>query len=413
MPWQERNRMSLRLEFVRFAQQEGANVAALCRQFGIARKTGYKWLGRYAAAGPAGLADRSRRPRRAPARTGPAVEQRVLDLRARHPAWGGRKLRRRLQDLGHAAVPAASTITAILHRHGLIDPADAQQRQPWRRFERPRPNDLWQMDFKGDFAVATGQRCYPLTVLDDHSRFALGVRACANYQTRTVRAELTGLFQRYGLPRAMLMDNGSPWGGGPRTARCLGYSRLTVWLLRLDIGALHGRPYHPQTQGKDERFNRTLQTELLRDQVFADHAAAQRAFDPWRDVYNTERPHEALDLATPVQRYQPSPRAFPEALPPLEYLGTDHVRTIAPAGQLRFRGRAWWFSEAFAGQRVGLRATAEDGVWAIYFGRFHVADLDERGPGVRRPRGAPPVAALPAAPPGAPPSETRADDTHG
>src|SRR5579863_5196204 len=168
--------MDRRREFVMLFEQEGANRRELCRRFGVSPSTGYELARRYRAAGEAGLADRSRRPHRSPARTAAAMETAVLDLREEHPSWGGRKLRHRLEVLGHAGVPSASTVTAILHRHGKIEPAESAKRQAHERFERAAPNELWQMDYKGHFALSHG-RCHPLTVLDDHSRYALGVRA--------------------------------------------------------------------------------------------------------------------------------------------------------------------------------------------------------------------------------------------
>lgn len=398
MPWQECSRMSSRLEFVTLATKPDANVAELCRRFRVSRKTGYKWIERFNRGGAEALADQSRRPRCSPTRTDDSLEQQVVQLRERHPAWGGRKLHHRLKALGCDKPPAPSTITSILHRHDLIDPCVSRQHEPLQRFERPRPNDLWQMDFKGDFALANGKRCHPLTVLDDHSRYSLGLRACMNQQFASVQQELTHIYQHFGLPRAMLMDNGTPWGVcGRIREENLGLTRLTVWMMRLDIEPIHGRPYHPQTQGKDERFHGTLKRELLRDQVFDDHPDAQNKFDPWREVYNFDRPHEALGMATPAQRYQPSERSFPAKLPELEYLGEDEVRSVNPVGQIQFKRRTFKLSEAFGGHRVGLRATAVDGVWAVYFGRFHVADLSEHTGKAARPRRLLPVATLPPA----------------
>jgi transposase InsO family protein len=186
-------------------------VSELCRRFGISRKTGYKWLGRSASEGPAGLGERSRRPGRSPARTEATLEARVVELRSAHPAWGGRKLHRRLLDLGHEQVPAASTITAILRRHGRLEAAESAKHTAFTRFEHAAPNDLWQMDFKGHVALAQG-RCHPLTVLDDPSRYALALAARGNERTETVQGHLSALFGHYGLPWRMLMDNGSPWG---------------------------------------------------------------------------------------------------------------------------------------------------------------------------------------------------------
>ena len=194
-----------------------------------------------------------------------------LAVRAEHPAWGGRKIRRRLQDLKHPAVPSASTITAILHRQGRIAAAASAGHKPFERFERAAPNELWQMDYKGHFATRAG-RCHPLTVVDDHSRYAVGLRACGDERGGTVQAELSAIFRRYGLPERMLMDNGSPWGSDALHR----HTWLTVWLLELGIAVSHGRPYHPQTQGKDERFHRTLTAEVIGRRAFADLAECQR-----------------------------------------------------------------------------------------------------------------------------------------
>ena len=244
MPWSEVSVMDLRLEFVMLAEQPGSNVSALCRRFGISRKTGYKWLGR--AGSGAALSDRSRRPRSNPRRTPEGMEAAVLAVRSDHPCWGGRKIARRLVDLGETDVPAPSTVTAILQRHGV---ALGQAGTPaaFQRFERSRPNELWQMDFKGHFALAQG-RCHPLTVLDDCSRFNLCLAACGNEQGETVQGHLRAAFRRYGLPEWIIVDNDSPWGDGPNTP----YTPLGVWFLRLGIGLSHSRPYHPQTLGKDE-----------------------------------------------------------------------------------------------------------------------------------------------------------------
>jgi transposase InsO family protein len=346
MPWNATCVMSLRVEFVTLAGVEGANMSELCSRFGISRKTGYKWLGRHGAGGRAGLADGSRRPHDSPRRTVAAMEERVLRLREKHPAWGGRKLRRVLTDEGATDVPAASTITEILRRHGRLDEAEAARHRAFVRFERAAPNDLWQMDFKGHFGLDDGRRCHPLTVLDDHSRFNLGLRACGDEQGTTVRRELTTIFRRYGLPRQMLMDNGSPWGGdGPWEL-----TPLTVWLLRQGIDVAHGRPYHPQTQGKEERFHRTLKVELIAAGGFGELDACQPRFDPWRDTYNLVRPHEALNLATPASRYRPSTRSFRETLPPLEYAPDCRVRKVQAEGWFSFNGRLFRTAKAFRGE---------------------------------------------------------------
>lgn len=376
MPWQEASLMSLRHEFIALATQEGANIRALCRRFEISPKTGYKWLARYQQAGLAGLADRSRRPHHTPGRTPAAVEARVLALRDTHPRWGGRKLKRRLEDQQVPTVPAASTITAILRRHDRIEPAATAAHTPWQRFAHPAPNDLWQLDFRGHQPLAGGRdRCHPLSVLDDHSRFLLGLVACPDEQETTVRAALTQVFRRYGVPRRILSDNGPPWGA----AGLGGVTRLELWWVRLGITVRHGRPYHPQTQGKVERFHRTLAAELGGDDRYPDLATAQRAYSHWRAVYNLERPHEALGLAVPAQHYQPSPRPFPETLPPLEYAPDDQVRRVQSNGTLSYRNTVYRVGKALAGEQVGLRPATTDGHLAVYYGWAQLGHLDLRG----------------------------------
>ena len=373
MPWSEVSIMDQREEFVRLARQEGSNMRALCRRYGVSPTTGYTWLGRYEAEGRCGLADRSRRPHSSPGRTAPEIEQRVLALRDAHPAWGGRKLRQRLLRLGVAPVPAISTITEILRRHGRLDGKAAAKHRAFQRFEHAAPNDLWQMDFKGHFALAAG-RCHPLTLLDDHSRFALGLEACADERGATVRDRLTAIFRRYGLPRRILADNGAPWGDDAQSR----HTKLTVWLLRLDVALSHPRPYHPQTQGKVERFHRSIDAELLAGPSPDDLADCQRRFDAWRHVYNAERPHQALDLAVPLDRYRPSQRSFPETLPPLHYDSHDIVRRVMPTGCLCWQGRRWRVGKALAGQDVAIRPTTTHGGFNVCLGQHRLATINLR-----------------------------------
>jgi transposase InsO family protein len=375
MPWKVSSTMSQRQEFVMLASVENANIRQLCRRFGISPTTGYKWLGRYQAKGVAGLRDQSRRPLHSPTRTCAELEQKVVQLRGQHPAWGGRKLQARLQALKEPEVPSPSTITAILHRHQLITPEASAQHKPYRRFEHPHPNDLWQMDFKGDFALAYG-RCYPLTVLDDHSRFALGLVACGNQTTTTVQTALTEIFRRYGMPYRMSMDNGFPWVAFTNQKRC--WTQLTVWFLRLGIRLSFARPHHPQTNGKDERFHRTLKVELLRDHAWRSLDKCQPDFDAWRQIYNCERPHEALGLAVPASRYQTSPRTFPEQLPPIAYPVGTIVRKVERHGIITFHDRGYFVSEAFRGLHVALHPTTTDGIFEVYFLHQKIASLDTR-----------------------------------
>ena len=373
MPFKECSIVSQREEFCRLALAPGANVRALCRRFGLGSpRTAYKWMERYRAEGTSGLLDRSRRPHASPDRSSAELEARVLELRTKHPCWGGRKLRRLLEWEGVAPVPSASTITEILRRHGRLDGPGAGERRDWIRFEHPEPNDLWQMDFKGHFPIATG-RCHPLTLLDDHSRYALEIRACGDEREMTVRRHLERLFHRYGLPRRILADNGPPWG-----ARDRAMTRIGVWLLDLDIGLVHGRPWHPQTQGKEERFHRTLNAEVIAGRSFPGLDETQLVLDVWREVYNTCRPHEAIGLEVPASRYRVSARKMPSVIKPPEYEAQDLVRYVSDTGCINFMNRRFWFSKAFARRSVALRATSTDGLFNLYYRCQLLAQVDLR-----------------------------------
>jgi len=376
MPWKEVDIMSLRLEFVRLALHEDANMSQLCRRFGISRKTGYKWLHRRQEEGDEGLRDQPRRPYTSPKRTPAEIEELVLQVRDNHPAWGGRKINHILLRDGHVAiahVPHPSTITDILHRHGRIDPDESVKHKAFQRFEREHPNELWQMDFKGYFPLdgMSGKYCHPLTVLDDCSRFLLGLRACPNERHDTVVEHLTTIFRLYGMPDRMLMDNGAPWGDDADTP----YTRLTAWLIRLGIGISHGRPYHPQTQGKDERLHRTLNAELISRHSFSDLPVCQMLFDDWRDTYNFVRPHEALGMSVPGQRYEPSPRSFPEELPPVLYDASDVVRKVDSTGKISFRNVTFHVGKAFQHQSVAIRPTDVDGDFHVFYCQKQIAQI--------------------------------------
>jgi transposase InsO family protein len=374
MSWMETSTVLLRQEFIVLANQPDSNLSALCRRFKVSRKTAYKWIDRSQAKDaivPEVLIDRSRRPLSSPAQTDSQMEQLVCELRGRHPVWGGRKIHTRLMDLGHTNVPAPSTITDILRRNGLLDPKVSIKHTAYMRFEHPAPNDLWQMDFLGHFPIDSG-RCHALTVLDDHSRFCLGVRACEDETGKIVQKHLTELFGLYGLPRRILCDNGSPWGCDSQRR----HTWLSAWMIRLGISICHGRPYHPQTQGKDERFNRTVKAEVIGTRRFADISQVQASFDPWRDIYNLERPHEAIGMQTPATRYRPSIREFPTTLAPVEYAPGDIIRKVQKDGSIDYKASYHTISKAFAGHPVALRPTKIDGQMDVFFCHEKVARID-------------------------------------
>ena len=366
--------MSLREEFVSLAVQRGSNLSALCRRFGISRKTGYKWLGRYRLNGCDGLVDRSRRPHHSPNQiVDRKLEAAVVTWRLR-TGWGGRKLRKVLENEGRANLPSTSTISSILKRHGCLATVD-RQHQKLQRFVANAPNALWQMDFKGPVRVRDGT-VEPLTVLDDHSRFSLGIRACTDQTGGTVKQHLTDIFRCYGMPWRMLADNGNPWGkinqwGEHRT-------RFEVWLMTLGIELIHSRVRHPQTCGKEERFHRTLKQELAGEEMNVTLSDCQLLFDAWRHQYNTIRPHEGIDMATPASRYWISERIFPETIAPPEYDTHDIVRSVRDKGRVRYKGFDYMIGRAFQGQKVTLRPTEKEAIMAVYFYKQKVAKIDLR-----------------------------------
>jgi len=374
MPWNEVSIMDQRREFVRLAMQEGANRRELCRRFGISRQTAYKWLARWQA-GETALSDRSRRPHSSPKRSVEKIEKAVLAVRDAHPAWGARKIVGCLAHAG-AEVPSPSTAHAILRRHDRIVPPPGGA-AACQRFEKEAPNQLWQMDFKGWIRLGNGAQCHPLTIVDDHSRFAIGLEACADEQGNTVRARLERIFRHHGLPDAFFVDNGTPWGDASGQS----WTRFGVFLLKLGVGLVHSRPYHPQSRGKNERFHRTLKAEVFAFNTFRHLNDVQRALDKWREVYNFERPHQALDQKVPGSRYRPSPRAMPDRLPEVTYDDGEIVRKVPiTKAYIRFKGGLWKVPQAFCGERVAIRPLSSDGRHGVFFAAHQIATIDLTNP---------------------------------
>jgi transposase InsO family protein len=372
MPWREVSLMDQRREFILLFQQAGVNRRELCRRFGISSKTAYKWLARVGVEGKDWAQDRSRRPRKSPAKSTAKIETAVLEIRDAHPVWGARKIRRCLEDR-HKSVPAASTVHAILARHDRIPPPS--QPPQYTRFEHPAPNDVWQMDFKGRFPLGDRQMCHPLTMVDDHSRYALCLQACSNEQAETVQQHLERTFRRYGLPGAFLVDNGVPWG----TCSPVRWTKLRVWLLKLGVDVIYARPYHPQTKGKNERFHRTLKAEVLSMRTFRTSTELQNAFDRWRHVYNNERPHQALGQNVPASRYRPSPRSLPSKLCEPEYEeGTIVRRAGSIKANISFGNRRWHMPDAFCRELLAVRPLDADGKFGVFFGAHQIACIDLR-----------------------------------
>ena len=358
MPWLETNVRDQRIQFVMTARRPDANVSAVCRAFGISRKTGYKWLRREAEAGSvAALSDASRRPHHSPMRTSRAVTTRIGVLRAAF-GWGGEKLAVLLAAEGVPLAPR--TIDRIIQREGWTRTDAAPAAAP-HRFVHAAPNDLWQMDAKGAYPLAQG-RCHPLSIVDDHSRFAVGLAALPTLERRMVQSLLIQSFEQYGLPTAMLMDHGSPWWSTKGSA---GLTTLGVFLLKQGIRVMYGGVRHPQTQGKVERFHRTLAERLRWAGVPTTLAGFQRALAGFREEYNEVRPHEALGMEPPALHFRPSPRAYqPRPRPWIYPIGVE-VRRVRSNGQVTVAGTSYFVSIALQGEEVAC-VQHDDRLLVIY-----------------------------------------------
>jgi transposase InsO family protein len=374
MPWKKVTVMEEKEKFIETYKSWKGSFRILCKQFGISTKTGYKLINRYNQLGQEGLKEQSRRPKCSPNKTKLSIENLLVKTRQLYPGWGGEKIKHYLEKKGYKELPREKTIDRILKRYGLITAEESEKHKSWKRFEHENPNDLWQMDFKGHFKVGE-RRCHPLTLLDDHSRYSLLIKACENERKDTVETALIEVFREYGLPRRMTMDNGSPWGySGDQM-----YTTLSAWLIRLGIYVSHSRPNHPQTQGKLERFHRTLKLELLKGYSFANLEEAQEGFDGWRKLYNEERPHAAINYDVPLKRYRASERCYPQTLLPIEYDESFIVRKVQQDGIIYYKGKEYRVGQAFGGNRVGLKES-DDGLIDVFFCHQRVVKIDLRFP---------------------------------
>lgn len=364
MPWETKTTMDQRKEFILEASVEDANISQLCMKYGISRKTGYKWINRAVKSLP--LCDQSRRPHQQPSKTAIELEQKIVQMRLDHPAWGGKTIRAALESAGVKGLPSAKTCCNILKRNGLVDPAESQKHTAFQRFEKEHCNEMWQTDFKGDFLLGNGVRCYPLTILDDHSRFSIRIEPKTS--ASGVIDSFILAFEEFGLPNSILSDNGAQFAGAHR-----GLSQFERFLMDLDILPVHGRPIHPQTQGKIERFHRTLKAEALRVTP-ANMEEAKARLNNWRWVYNEMRPHHALGLKTPASVYEASTRPYYK---PKEYLYDEGARLIKVNnwGYLRFGPMRIYLSEAMADTYVEIRC-AENDTFSVLYRNYKIASID-------------------------------------
>jgi transposase InsO family protein len=376
MPWQEESTMELRRQFLQDVRSGATPVTELCRAYQISRKTGYKWLARYEAGGVPALADQSRRPVHCPTATPPELIEALLATRARHPRWGPRKLLRLLrQQLPLAPWPARSTLALHLKRAGLVLPPRRVRRpgHPGRpQAAMDAPNAVWTADFKGQFRLGDGSRCYPLTIADGYSRMLLSCRALTSTQVRESRPVFVRAFQAYGLPVRIRSDNGVPFA-----TQALGrLSPLSVWWIRLGILPDLIEPASPQQNGRHERMHRTLTADCVRPPRRSRRAQQQR-FDQWRREFNELRPHEALADATPASHYDASPRPYPHRLPSLEYPAHYEVRRVSYNGGIRWHCRWVNVSQTLGGEVIGF-VEIDDGEWDVYFGPVRLGRFHER-----------------------------------
>ena len=377
MPWKETCAMTERLKFVTLAETGEETMAALCRRFGISRKTGYKLLARYAAEGVAGLADRSHAARHHPHEVSEVIEGRIVALRAERPSWGPRKLRARLREIDPGtAWPATSTFGDIVRRHGLVVP---RRRRPVTPADTSpfcdcsAPNDTWCVDYKGWFRTGDGRRCDPLTISDAHSRYLLRCQAVHRVDASCARPLIEATFREYGLPRAIRTDNGPPFA----STGVGGLSRLSIWWIKLGIRPERITPGRPCENGRHERLHGTLEREACRPAASSRRAQQQR-FDAFRRIYNDERPHEAIGDVAPRTIYQPSPRSYPAQLPDIVYPDHWEVRIVKHKGDIKWRGERLFIGEVLTGEPLGIEES-DGGEWRVHFGPVLLGTITAAG----------------------------------
>ena len=377
MPWREVTAVNERMEFVA-RLKAGEKMSDLCREFGISRKTGYKFERRYEEHGPNGLYDFSRRPKRLARQISAGIQTTILNLKLEKPTWGAAKiaevLRRKHPEM---EMPVRSTIHDLLDRHGLVKKRSTRRRYhayPTLREEDIKTaNQLWCADYKGQFRMANAKYCYPLTITDFHSRYLLGCEAMNSTQSESAKQGFEWSFREYGLPTRIRTDNGVPFSS--RSVQ--GLSALSVWWMRLGIQVERIEPGKPQQNGRHERMHRTLKEEILPG-VAKNLLAQQEQLDRFREDFNQRRPHEALKMKCPADLYKPSLKRYPTTLPEPSYPHHDLVRVVRPNGSVYFRGQhSFFISQALADQPVGFEEE-QDGIWRINFMDLDLGFLDEQ-----------------------------------
>lgn len=374
MPWKECNAMDERLRFIA-RLLEGEKMAPLCREFGISRVTGYKIYERYKECGLDGLNDRSRRPYRQANKLPFQIERCILGIKREHPSWGAPKIRDKLlREFSMVKPPAVSTVHAVLDRHGLVT---RRKRRRYRAEGTPlhdaaEANGLWCADYKGEFRLGNKQYCYPLTITDYRSRYLLACEGVTSTKADFAFSVFERVFKEFGLPRAIRTDNGTPFAS-PHAL--FGLSKLSVWWLRLGIRIERIRPGNPQQNGRHERMHLTLKKETTKPAAF-NFLQQQERFDRFVDIYNNERPHQALGGAYPGDLYTPSVRVYEPPGEP-DYPFHDRTVRVTRCGRICIGKRKINLSQVFAGQILGLKEV-DDQIWLVSFLNYDLGFFDKK-----------------------------------
>ena len=366
MPWKDKTVEEIRKEFIESAGS-CSNFSSLCREFGITRATGYKWVKRYE--NNEALTDQSRRPNTTANKTAAAIETQIIETRTTHPGWGAKKIKVFLENKG-IEMPCTKTVNNILNRNHCISKEESLKHKAFIHFEKERCNEMWQTDFKGEFKMQDGNYCYPLDIFDDHSRFVIRIKpseSTANLVLPTFR----DAFYEYGMPDSVLSDNGAQFAGFRQ-----GYTQFEKWLMDHDVLPIHGRIKHPQTQGKIERFHRAMNQELLKHYTPRDIHDAELVFNDWRNCYNNERPHEALGMKCPSEIYVASKRTYHDQVGKYEYNGKYHVIKVNSWGYVRFDRWQIYLSETMIDERIEFRPNPNGDTFIACYRNFAIAEFD-------------------------------------
>ena len=366
MPWKDKTVEELRKEFTE-AAESCSNFSSLCREFGITRATGYKWVKRYE--NNETLSDRSRRPNITANKTAEKIETQIIETRTIHPGWGAKKIKVSLENKG-VEMPCVKTVNNILNRYGCISKEESLKHKAFTRFEKERCNEMWQADFKGEFKMQNGNYCFPLDIFDDHSRFVIRIKPSES-TSNLVLPTFREAFYEYGMPDSVLSDNGAQFAGFRQ-----GYTQFEKWLMNHDVLPIHGRIKHPQTQGKIERFHKAMNQELLKHYIPKDISDAERVFSDWRNCYNNERPHEALGMKCPSDIYIPSERMYYDQVDKYEYSGKYHVIKVNNWGYVRFDRWQIYLSETMIDERIEFRPNPNGDTFIACYRNFAIGEFD-------------------------------------